>query len=71
MVVTLILIMFQECIEITCFSDKKTIDGGGSCIDSPQWCENKKATVNPYNYDSNCFQYAIRVATINQLEEIH
>ena len=24
-------------------------NGGGSCMDSPDWIENKKATINPIN----------------------
>ena len=35
---------------------------GSSCIDSPEWLENKKATINPNNNDDNCFQYALTVA---------
>ena len=35
---------------------------GSSYIDSPEWLKNKKATINPKNYDDNCFQYALTVA---------
>ena len=35
----------------------------GSCIDSPLWIKNKKATINPINKkDSKRFQYAVTVA---------
>ena len=34
----------------------------GSYIDSPEWLENKKATINPKNKDGKCFQYALTVA---------
>ena len=35
----------------------------GSYIDSPDWIENKKATINPTNKKSNkCFQYDLTVA---------
>ena len=30
-----------------------------SCIDSPKWLKNEKATINPKNNDDNCFQYAL------------
>ena len=39
---------------------------GGSCIDSPKWLKNKKATINPKNNDDNCFQYALTVALNHQ-----
>ena len=38
----------------------------GSCIDSPEWLKNKKATINPQNNDDNCFQYDLTVALNNQ-----
>ena len=38
---------------------------GRSCIDSPEWIKNKKATINSINKkDSKCFQYAVIVALI-------
>ena len=39
-----------------------SLNRGGSCIDSPEWLKNKKATINPKNNDGNCFQYALTVA---------
>ena len=39
---------------------------GGSNIDSPKWLKNKKATINPYNNDDNCFQYDLTVALNHQ-----
>ena len=38
----------------------------GSCIDSPEWLKNKKATINPQNNDDNCLQYALTVALNHQ-----
>ena len=35
---------------------------GGSCIDSPKWLINKKATINLKNNDDKCFQSAFTVA---------
>ena len=35
---------------------------GSSYIDSPEWLQNKKATMNPKNNDDNCFQFALTVA---------
>ena len=29
---------------------------GGSCIESPEWISNKRATTNPKNENDNCFQ---------------
>ena len=35
---------------------------GGSYINSPDWIENQKATINPINKkDNKCFQYAVTV----------
>ena len=39
-----------------------SLNRGGSYIDSPSWCKNKKATINPKNKDNECFKYAITVA---------
>ena len=35
---------------------------GKSYIKSPEWLENKRATINSQNNDDICFQYAITVA---------
>ena len=36
---------------------------GGSYIDSPNWIENKKATMNLINKkDNKCFQYAVKIS---------
>ena len=35
---------------------------GGSYIETPEWIQNKKATINPKNDDEKCFQYAITIA---------
>ena len=40
---------------------KISLNRGGSCIDSPKWLKNKKATINQKNNDDKCFQYAITV----------
>ena len=39
---------------------------GSSCIKSPEWIANKKATINPKNKggDNKCFQYSI-IAALN------
>ena len=39
---------------------------GKSYIKSPEWLENKRATINPKHDDDNCFQYAITVALNHQ-----
>ena len=42
---------------------KVDLKRSGSCIDSPKWIKNKKATINPQNKDDDkCFQYAITIA---------
>ena len=44
--------------------NKVSLSRGGSCIDSPKWLKNKRATINPQNEkDDNCFQYALTVAS--------
>ena len=41
---------------------KINLDCGGSYRDSPDWIENKKATINPIDKKVNkCFQYIITV----------
>ena len=35
---------------------------GGSYIDSPDWINKKKVTMNSKNKDDKCFQYAVTVA---------
>ena len=43
--------------------NKINLNRGGSYIKSPDWIENKKATINPKNKkDNKCFQYALTVA---------
>ena len=41
--------------------NKISLSRGGSNIDSPEWIENKKATINPGNNDDKCFQYDLTV----------
>ena len=41
---------------------KTSLKRGKSCIKSPEWLINKRATVNPKNKDNKCFQYSITVA---------
>ena len=41
--------------------NKKTINRGGSYIDSPKWLKDKKSTINPKNNDDKCFQYALNL----------
>ena len=38
-------------------------------LDSPDWMKNKKATINPVNDDSKCFQYAATVALSHPKEQ--
>ena len=43
--------------------NKISLNRGWSYIKSPDWIENKKATINPQNKkDDKCFQYALTVA---------
>ena len=41
---------------------KISLNRGGSNIDSPEWLNNKKATINPKSSGDKCFQYALTVA---------
>ena len=42
---------------------KISLNRGESYIKSPEWLEDKKATINPkYKNDDKCFQYALTVA---------
>ena len=42
--------------------NKRSLNRGGSYIDSPEWIKNKTSTINPKNNDYKCFQYAVTVA---------
>ena len=43
--------------------NKISLNRGGSYIKSPEWLEDKQATINPQNKnDDKCFQYALTVA---------
>ena len=50
---------------------KISLDRGGSCIHSPKWLKNKKATINPKNNDGKCVQYAQAVALNNKQIKSH
>ena len=42
---------------------KVELKRSGSYIESPEWIQNKKATINPQNKDDDkCFQYAVKIA---------
>ena len=47
-------------------SRKSRLKRGKSCIKSPVWLINKRATINPKNKDNKCFQYSITVALNHQ-----
>ena len=47
-----------------------TLNRGESYIDSPEWLQNKEATINPKNSDDKCFQYAVTIAlTYKQIKK--
>ena len=50
---------------------KTSLRRGRSCIKSPEWVLNKRATINPKNKDNKCFQYSITVALNHQNIENH
>ena len=39
--------------------NKINLSRSGSYVDSPEWLNNKKATINPKNNDNKCFPYAL------------
>ena len=39
---------------------------GGSCIESPEWIRNKRATINRKNENDNCFLYSLTAALNHQ-----
>ena len=51
-------------VHLLCYKCHKiNLNRGGTHIDSPDWIQNNKATINPINKkDNKCFQYAITVA---------
>ena len=44
---------------------------GGSYIDSTDWINRKKVTINPKTTDDKCFQYAVTVALSYEKNESH
>ena len=50
---------------------KTSLKRGKSYIKSHEWILNKRATINPKNKDSKCFQYSITVALNHQNIENH
>ena len=50
---------------------KISLNRGRSYKDSPKWLKNKKATINPKNNDSKCFQYAIIVSLNHEQIKSH
>ena len=50
---------------------KTSLSRGRSCMKSPEWIVNKRATINPKNKDNKCFQYSITVALNHQKIESH
>ena len=61
-----------ESVDLLFYSLHKTrLRRGKSCIESPQWLKNKRATINLKNDDDNCFQYAVTVALNHQNIENH
>ena len=44
---------------------------GGSYIDSTDWINSKKVTINPKTTDDKCFQYAVTVALSYEKNESH
>ena len=49
-----------------------TLRWGKSYIESPEWLTNKRAAINPKNYDdNNYYQYALTVALNYQNIENH
>ena len=51
--------------------NKASLKRGKSCMKSPEWVVNKRATINPENKDNKCFQYSITVALNHQNNESH
>ena len=47
---------------LSCKCHKINHNCSGSHVDSPDWIENEKATINPINKKDKCFQYAVTVA---------
>ena len=51
-----------DSVDVLYYLNKVSLSRGGSYIDSPEWLNNKKATINPKNEDDKCFHYALTVA---------
>ena len=61
-----------ESVELLSYHIHKTnLKRGKSYIKSPKWMLNKRATINPKNKDSKCFQYSITAALNHQNIENH
>ena len=42
--------------------NQRSLNRGGSYIESAKWIKDKKSTINPKNKDYKCFQHAVTVA---------
>ena len=52
-----------ESVDLLSYSlHKMSLNRGGSYIDSPDWINHKKVTINPQNKDNECFKHTITVA---------
>ena len=40
-------------------------------IETPEWINNKKCTINPQNNDNKCFQYSIILSLYHQENKCH
>ena len=54
-----------DIVDLLCYKlNKVSLNRGRPYIESPEWLENKKATIYPKNKDGKCFRYALTV-TLN------
>ena len=63
--------VFESVDSLSYYIHKTNLKRGQSYIKSPEWILNKRATINPKNKDSKCFQYSITAALYHQNIENH
>ena len=54
--------VFDYVESLNCIFHKEDLKRSGSHIETPEWIQNKCATINCQNDDDKCFQYAITIA---------
>ena len=59
-------VLYLKVLKVSYHIHKTSLKRRKSCMKSPEWVVNKRATTNPKNGGNKCFQYSITVALHHQ-----